>query len=102
MDSSWLCHTSLGRLGFPADCQSALKGEVTMVALTIHLRSVEGVGAAMGWAGEYSIVVNRPAGKAGGISSCHRSAFAGCLNCQQRNFRFFGVNPTYRRAACFV
>jgi organic hydroperoxide reductase OsmC/OhrA len=37
-----------------------------MVSMTVELRNVEGTEAAMGWAGGHTIVVDRPAGKAGG------------------------------------
>ena len=38
-----------------------------MASMTVELRSVEGTEAAMGWAGEHTIVVDRPDGKAGGL-----------------------------------
>lgn len=37
-----------------------------MVAMTVELRSVDGTQAAMGWAGQHTIVVDRPDGTAGG------------------------------------
>ena len=38
-----------------------------MVAMTVELRNVEGTQAAMGWAGGHTMIVDRPAGKAGGM-----------------------------------
>ena len=38
-----------------------------MASVTVQLRSVEGTRAAMGWAGEHTLVVDRPEGKAGGM-----------------------------------
>jgi organic hydroperoxide reductase OsmC/OhrA len=38
-----------------------------MISTTVELRTVEGTQAAMGWAGEHTIVVDRPEGKAGGL-----------------------------------
>ena len=37
-----------------------------MPATTVELRNVAGTGAAVGWAGCHTLVVDRPAGKAGG------------------------------------
>jgi organic hydroperoxide reductase OsmC/OhrA len=37
-----------------------------MTSVTVELRNVEGTQAAMGWAGDHTIVVDRPEGKAGG------------------------------------
>jgi organic hydroperoxide reductase OsmC/OhrA len=37
-----------------------------MTTMTVQLRSVEDTGAAIGWAGGHSIMVDRPSGKAGG------------------------------------
>ena len=37
-----------------------------MSEVTVELRSVEGTGAALGWAGQHSVLVDRPAGRAGG------------------------------------
>ena len=37
-----------------------------MPTVTVELRSVEGTEAAMGWAGNHTIVADRPDGKAGG------------------------------------
>jgi len=37
-----------------------------MPSATIELRSVDGTGAALGWAGGHTIVVDRPDGRAGG------------------------------------
>ena len=38
-----------------------------MASVTVQLRNVEGTGAAMGWAGGHTMVVDRPEGKAGGM-----------------------------------
>ena len=38
-----------------------------MPSMTVALRNVEGTEAAMGWAGAHTLVVDRPAGKAGGM-----------------------------------
>ena len=38
-----------------------------MASMTVELRNVAGTQAAMGWAGGHTIVVDRPAGKAGGL-----------------------------------
>jgi organic hydroperoxide reductase OsmC/OhrA len=38
-----------------------------MATVAVELRNVEGTGAAMGWAGGHTVVVDRPAGKAGGL-----------------------------------
>ena len=38
-----------------------------MVSVTVDLRNVAGTEAAMGWAGNHTLVVDRPAGKAGGM-----------------------------------
>ena len=47
-----------------------LAGEgFNMVSMTVELRNVEGTEAAMGWAGDHTIVVDRPPGKAGGEDS---------------------------------
>jgi organic hydroperoxide reductase OsmC/OhrA len=37
-----------------------------MPSMTVELRNVAGTEAAMGWAGAHTLVVDRPAGKAGG------------------------------------
>lgn len=37
-----------------------------MVSMTVQLRNVVGTEAALGWAGSNTVVVDRPAGKAGG------------------------------------
>lgn len=37
-----------------------------MPSATVELRTVEGTGAALGWAGGHTIVVDRPDGRAGG------------------------------------
>jgi organic hydroperoxide reductase OsmC/OhrA len=37
-----------------------------MPTTTVELRSIAGTGAAMGWAGSHTVVVDRPDGKAGG------------------------------------
>jgi organic hydroperoxide reductase OsmC/OhrA len=37
-----------------------------MSMTTVELRSIAGTGAAMGWAGGHTVVVDRPDGKAGG------------------------------------
>ena len=36
------------------------------MAVTVELRSIHGTEAAIGWAGEHTLVVDRPCGKAGG------------------------------------
>ncbi len=38
-----------------------------MVSINVELRNVEGTGAAMGWAGAHTVVVDRPQGRAGGL-----------------------------------
>ena len=38
-----------------------------MVSSVVELRNVAGTQAAMGWAGAHTIIVDRPAGKAGGL-----------------------------------
>lgn len=37
-----------------------------MPDMTVHLRSIDGTEAAVGWAGPHTIVVDRPEGRAGG------------------------------------
>lgn len=37
-----------------------------MTTMTVHLRSIEGTEAALGWAGAHTMVVDRPEGVAGG------------------------------------
>ena len=37
-----------------------------MVSMTVELRNLEGTEAAVGWAGAHTVVIDRPAGKAGG------------------------------------
>jgi organic hydroperoxide reductase OsmC/OhrA len=37
-----------------------------MASVTVELRNVEGTGAALGWAGSHTVVVDRPEGVAGG------------------------------------
>jgi organic hydroperoxide reductase OsmC/OhrA len=37
-----------------------------MPDMTVHLRSIDGTEAAVGWAGPHTIVVDRPDGRAGG------------------------------------
>jgi organic hydroperoxide reductase OsmC/OhrA len=38
-----------------------------MAVVSVELRNVQGTGAAMGWAGGHTIVVDRPEGRAGGM-----------------------------------
>ena len=38
-----------------------------MATVSVELRNVQGTGAAMGWAGGHTVVVDRPEGKAGGM-----------------------------------
>jgi len=38
-----------------------------MANVTVELRNLAGTGAAMAWAGNHTIVVDRPEGKAGGL-----------------------------------
>lgn len=38
-----------------------------MVSMTVELRNVEDTQAAIGWAGDHTIIVDRPEGKAGGM-----------------------------------
>ena len=38
-----------------------------MVAINVQLRSIPDTNAAMGWAGAHTMVVDRPAGRAGGM-----------------------------------
>ncbi len=40
-----------------------------MTEMSVQLRSIQGTGAAVGLAGGHTIVVDRPAGKAGGTGS---------------------------------
>jgi organic hydroperoxide reductase OsmC/OhrA len=37
-----------------------------MVAMRVRLRSVPGTGAAIGWAGAHTVLIDRPEGRAGG------------------------------------
>ncbi len=37
-----------------------------MSSVTVELRNVEGTEAALGWAGAHTVVIDRPAGRAGG------------------------------------
>ena len=48
--------------------KSAINGRrpVPLVTIAVELHNVEGTQAAMGWAGNHTIVVDRPEGKAGG------------------------------------
>ena len=38
-----------------------------MPTATVEIRSVDGTGAALGWAGSHTVVIDRPQGRAGGM-----------------------------------
>jgi hypothetical protein len=46
--------------------EMATARKVEMAEMTVHLRSIHGSEAAVGWAGSHTVIVDRPEGKAGG------------------------------------
>ena len=51
----------------PTGADGLVQAQEQIIETTVELHNVPGTGAAMGWAGGHTVVIDRPEGRAGGM-----------------------------------